>query len=376
MPSRSRTIEDSPSVLGTVPAAVLVAPSVLKPIVPQWLNRHQTEKIPAAEKRRLDKKRKANVEQRARKKPANETGAPATSDSILVFSQHFPAVYGPAFERLLSREAVAAMVCEERRLRETGCDVIVIFATIGDGLYDLPPEDRPRAVRKLIRLIERDARRDGLPALVLTVYGYGAVVGLHAHIFAVVERSRVQSYRKSAVFGPFISGGPAKAIKMATRVHLSDYLLQNLEQPGPITGGRLRLSTDLKRHLVDNGRVPPFETPHLRLEPAAVIEPVVAAPTPSSVWRFDEEGQGVLFEDLSPRHLPGPMLRVVRTELGLSQAALGAAIGGIRQPHVANAERNHDRLSAAMVCRVISLAHERLGRARVDAILADGRLTA
>lgn len=372
MPSRSRTIEDSPSVLGTVPAAVLAAQSVLKPVVPQWLNRHQTKRIPAAEKRRLDKKRKANVEQRARRKPANETGAPATSDSILVFSQHFPAVYGPDFERQLSREAAAAMVCEERRLREIGRDVIIIFATIGDGLYDLPPEHRPRAVRKLIRLIERDARRDGLPALVLTVYGYGAVVGLHAHIFAVVERSRVQSYRKSTVFRPFISGGPAKAIKMATRVHLGDYLLQNLEQPGPITGGRLRLSTDLKRHLVDNGLVPPFETPHLRLEPAAVIEPVVAAPMPSPVWRFDEKGQGVLFAYPTPSRFAGTELRVVRTELGETQTSFAALIG-IRQPHVSNVERGHDNLSPSMTCRVFRLAEERLGRDLLDHILKGTR---
>ena len=55
--------------------------------------------------------------------------------------------------------------------------------------------------------------------------------------------------------------------------------------------------------------------------------------------------------------------------MGLSQGTLGARIG-VTQSAVAHFENNDNGISPSHARRLIRLAHERLGRARVDAILA------
>lgn len=371
MPSRSRTIEDSPSVRGTTESASASSGTVLEPVVAQWVKRHRTEKIPRAEKRRLDEKRKAAVEQRDRHKLAKELKAENGCHSKLVACTASPASDGHDFQRRLLREA-GRMMMEAVDL-DRDCDddpTIIGFCTIGDDLFGLRPRDRLRVIQERAAQLARDAKRDRVPPLVLVVYGYG-LRGLHAHIFAVMKTSRLKRYRVSDGFLPFIRNNPAEGFKRATPFHLENYGLRNLEEPGPITGGRVRLSAELKRRLVDGGRVPPFSTPQLGFEPEppAVVEPIVAALQP--LW-VDDAGQASMLPP-SPC-IAGTALRRLRLALGRTQAGLAASLG-LSQPHLANVERGHDNLSALKACRVISLAHDELGQARVDAILT-GECTA
>lgn len=367
MPSRNRAIKDSPSVRGTFASRATTTQSVLEPVVPQWVISVPREKIPPSEKRRLAKARKAKREQRLRRRWAKGLEAGTADDSYTMAVPLPSQAYGPSFERRLLRKAVGLVVDVADAL---GDAALVVGISIGDGLYDRPERDRPRIVQECAALLARDAKRDGLPPLVLTVYGYGAR-GLHAHLVAIVKPFRVSSYRQSETFRPYIQGNPAEAIKRATPYHLSIYLPKNLEEPGPITGGRLRLSRNLKRRLVGSGLVQPFSTPQLGFEPAAIEQPKPAAAAPSPIWRFDEKGQGVMFDDLPPARLAGLKLRVVRTELGLKQARFGAALG-VSQSAVAHAECNDNSLSGRTTRRLLSLAHNELGRARLDAILKGG----
>lgn len=107
----------------------------------------------------------------------------------------------------------------------------------------------------------------------------------------------------------------------------------------------------------------------LHWKPAAITDVVKAAVVaePLSEWPVDPDGKLVLF-DLPPP-MDGRIARTLRETLGLPQAALGALIG-VTQSALAHIENGDNGISPLHVRRLIRLGHERLGRARTDAILA------
>lgn len=95
------------------------------------------------------------------------------------------------------------------------------------------------------------------------------------------------------------------------------------------------------------------------------VSPIATAPAPPA-WPVDPDGKLVLF-DLPPP-MDGRITRTLREALSLPQGALGALLG-VTQSALAHIENGDNGISPSHARRLIRLAHERLGRARTDAIL-------
>lgn len=228
---------------------------------------------------------------------------------------------------------------------------------------DVPDAEGKRIISRTVAHVGQALQRRNHPHVGVTVYEKGE--HLHAHHLLHVAPA------KSEVVDRFHDGEdvdvrPADAGAVfyvsKQRKHCQPDVERELRKRGlgwrpsaKIEGPRVSF-TKAARELLGKppGRKPEAITDDLKA--------AVAAASP-----IGPDRKLVLF-DLPPP-MDGRIARTLREALGLPQAALGALIG-VTQSALAHVENGDNGISPLHVRRLIRLGHERLGRARTDAILA------
>lgn len=238
----------------------------------------------------------------------------------------------------------------------------VVFWTLGDALRTMPEAEAREFIRRALNTLRTAQTRADLEPeymVVLEVTG-----GLHAHIVGIATPKIMKAIRRSEKFAPFMLR-PSRAIRPVTNAYgfaylADEYLVKETGDPKfalpPGGGDRSWLSPTLKAVMVAEGRIEDYQrttSGNLKPTPPRAARPVQAIKAeikPTQSATTTNVVQLALFDDLpqarADEGLPA-MIREVREQKGISQTAFAEDYLDIRQPHLANVERLHDRLSPA-----------------------------
>jgi hypothetical protein len=225
------------------------------------------------------------------------------------------------------------------RSRGQALDVVVTFNP--DNRDGQTAQERKRWLGHKVDALRQALERRGQPWIAVTVWQWPVGGRLHCHVLCWIEpgnddvvsgfddRPAVHVTKWSRDIGYFtrerLPSGPPE---------YENRKRWKWVKGNPIKGQRLTISAALKD----------YTTEHLA-DRLHVVQPRQAPAVPVSVAPL----QLGLF-DVGLPALPPPAfdLAAERKRRGLSQAKIGLMIG-LRQPHVANVERGHDRLSPARI---------------------------
>jgi hypothetical protein len=229
--------------------------------------------------------------------------------------------------------------------------MVTIRAPIG-----VSDADGKQSIRQIVSHIRQDfEKRNGLLLIGVVIYEKHPL--LHAHILLHVPRgngSLIAKRHEGKDGVVHVTPADAQAVEYVTkqRQRLSpDYegVIKRRwisSKGGQIEGPRYRYTTAAQALLARRHAPPPSIEIEVKAAPAPTQdEPILLTVPPSPPTT--NVVQLALFDDL-PEQRDGAdipdMIRATRLQAGIAQTAFAASIG-IRQPHLANVERHHDRLS-------------------------------
>jgi hypothetical protein len=231
--------------------------------------------------------------------------------------------------------------------------MVTIRAPIG-----VSDADGKKAIRQIVSHIRQDFERNGLLLIGVSVYEKHPL--LHAHILLHVPRgngSLIAKRHEGKDGVVHVTPADEKGVEYVTkqRQRLSpdyeDVIKRRWisSKGGQIEGPRYRYTTAAQVLLARRYAPPPSIEIEVKATPAPTQdEPILLTVPPSPPTT--NMVQLPLFDDLpqarADEGLPA-MIREVREQKGLSQTAFAEDYLDIRQPHLANVERLHDRLSPA-----------------------------